>query len=169
MYWNSTSARDSAAISGSTGMIRSASRATSSTRSCGASKSPLPTRCCASRKCRCVVASVRENDRLLAVGNPTRPLGPFFASQRPGSPWTKVAISVFEHPNVVERRQVIAGGPEYAWLERIRAEEGEGSQFWAGRILAEFPTESSEALFTRALLDAAVARPVTPNGGAAPA
>ncbi len=112
--------------------------------------------------------AVSANDRLLAVGNPTRPLGPFFASQRPGSPWTKVSISVFEHPNVVERRQVIAGGPEYAWLERIRAEEGEGSQFWSGRILAEFPTESSEALFTRALLDAAVARPVTPNGGAAP-
>src|SRR5438105_7507907 len=114
--------------------------------------------------------AVSENDRLLAVGNPTRPLGPFFASQRPGSPWTKVAISVFEHPNVVERRQVIAGGPEYAWLERIRAEEGEGSQFWARSILAEFPTESSEALFTRALLDAAVARPVTPTptGGSAP-
>src|SRR5205814_4130166 len=66
----------------------------------------------------------------------------------------------------VERRQVIAGGPEYAWLERIRAEEGEGSQFWAGRILAEFPTESSEALFTRALLDGAVAREATPNAGA---
>lgn len=104
--------------------------------------------------------AVGDRDRILAVGNPTRLLGPFFASQRPGSQWHKVSISVLEHPNLVENRTVITGGPERGWVERARSEDGEGSRFWLTRVTAEsFPTENAEALFQRPWLDAAVQRP----------
>jgi phage terminase large subunit len=104
--------------------------------------------------------AVGDGDRILAVGNPTRLLGPFYATQRPGSQWHKISISVLEHPNLVENRTVIPGGPERGWVERARSEDGEGSRFWLTRVTAEsFPTENAEALFKREWLDAAVIRP----------
>jgi hypothetical protein len=104
--------------------------------------------------------AVGDGDRILAIGNPTRLLGPFYATQRPGSMWHKVSISVLEHPNLVENRTVIPGGPERGWVERARSEDGEGSRFWLTRVTAEsFPTENAEALFQRGWLDAAVTRP----------
>jgi hypothetical protein len=109
--------------------------------------------------------AVSDSSRLLAVGNPTKVLGPFYATQRPGSAWHKISISVLEHPNLVENRTVIPGGPERNFVELARAENGEGSRFWLTRITAEdFPTENAEALFQRAWLDAAVARNVPAVG-----
>lgn len=102
--------------------------------------------------------AVSDTDRLLAVGNPTNPLGRFFASQRAGSGWSAITMSVFDHPNVVEGKSVIPGGPEAGWLERVKREEGEGSAYWKGRVLAEFPEQAAEMLFRREWVEAAVQR-----------
>jgi hypothetical protein len=95
-------------------------------------------------------------DRILAVGNPLRPLGRFWTISQPGSAWRSIAIRADEHPNVVEGRDVIPGGVTAAWVERVRAEYGVGSPQYVARVLGEFPTEASDALIKRAWLEQAV-------------
>src|SRR6266702_2471004 len=51
------------------------------------------------------------DDRILVVGNPTEPTGAFYDTHVQNSSWTKIHISAFDHPNIIEKRIVIPGGP----------------------------------------------------------
>jgi len=96
-------------------------------------------------------------DRVLAVGNPLAPEGRFFACTR--SPdWRSIRIAAAEHPNIVEGRTVIPGGPSRAWIGRMRSEYGEGSPTYVARVEGEFPQEAQDALCERAWVEAAFAR-----------
>lgn len=98
-----------------------------------------------------------EDDRFLAVGNPLEPVGRFYATFAAGSAWHQITISAFDHPNVVQGRVVIPGGPTRASLERAKREEGgEGSRYWISRILAQFPDTTTDSLITKEWWDEAV-------------
>jgi hypothetical protein len=102
--------------------------------------------------------AVDDRSRVLAVGNPIRAAGRFYeVSNKPT--WRAIAISAFDHPNVVEQREVIPGGPAPGWPAEMAAEFGEDSAWYISRVLGEFPAEGTvDALFKRVWLEAAYAR-----------
>jgi hypothetical protein len=94
-------------------------------------------------------------DRVLAVGNPLAPSGRFFAASRPSSGWHALRIAASEHPNIVQDREVIPGGPSQAFVQRIAKEYGHGSGVYLARVEGEFPQESEDALCARSWVQAA--------------
>ena len=97
-------------------------------------------------------------DRVLAVGNPLSPSGRFYAVNRPQSGWHAIKISGEEHPNIVEGRTVIPGGPSPEFAKRIEQEYGRSSGIYTARVLGEFPDQGEEGLFRRIWLEAAAER-----------
>lgn len=98
-----------------------------------------------------------EDDKSLAVGNPLSPSGPFFEASRRGH-WHAIRINAEDHPNVVEGREVIRGGPSRSWMETMATEYGRGSGIYRSRVLGEFPDSGEEGLFRRVWLDDAAER-----------
>ena len=98
-----------------------------------------------------------SEDKLLAVGNPLQPSGQFYEAAR-GDTWASITIPAAEHPNMLEGRTVIPGGPSVEWMERMASEYGKGSNTYRSRVLSQFPDMGEEALFSRSWLDAAAAR-----------
>lgn len=95
-------------------------------------------------------------DRKLTLGNPTERAGRFYRAHR--SPdWRAVKIPASDIPNVREGTTVVPGLLTREGVERFRAEYGERSGFYIGRVLAEFPEESEAGVFTREMLDRAAA------------
>lgn len=102
--------------------------------------------------------AIGEDDRVLIVGNPLSPEGEFFEASRPGSGWNVIQISLFEHPNIVEGRTVIKGGPTLKGINRFRDKYGVNSGTYLARILGVFPESATDSLVTREWLEAAVDR-----------
>lgn len=96
-------------------------------------------------------------DRLLAVGNPTSPAGWFYHTSKAKN-WRTLAVSAFEHPNVVEGRTVIPGAVTRAQVERIRSTYGETSPVYLARVLGEYPEQSLTGLYELSHVEAAIAR-----------
>ncbi len=94
---------------------------------------------------------------MLCVGNPLSPSGRFYTASRSKS-WNALQISVLEHPNIVEGRTVIPGGPSQEFRERIVTEFGAGSNTERSRVLGEFPDQGEEGIFRRSWLEAAARR-----------
>ena len=114
-----------------------------------------------------VLASGRT--RLLMIGNPTKPDGPFFdAFHSQAEAYRSFRISAFDTPNFQPgqppRDYLVS--PE--WVRQRRALWGEGSNLYRSRVLAEFPRRASDSLFSRSALDAAAAADIEP-AAAAPA
>jgi hypothetical protein len=97
------------------------------------------------------------DSRVLAVGNPLAPAGPFFDLFR-SSDWETVTLSAFDTPNVQEKREVIPGMVTAEWVERMTRIWGEGSGTYASRVLGQFPDESEEMLCRRSWVRDAVVR-----------
>lgn len=72
------------------------------------------------------------------------------------SGWNVIQASALDHPNVVEDREVIPGGPSVAWIEDVRDEYGEGSPYYVARVLGQFPESATDALIRRSWLEQAV-------------
>lgn len=72
--------------------------------------------------------------------------------------WHALRIAASEHPNVVERREVIPGAVSCEWIATMRDDYGEGSSIYRSRVLAEFPEDSIEGLIRRDWLRAAFER-----------
>jgi hypothetical protein len=86
-----------------------------------------------------------DNNKLLAIGNPTSPTGDFYEACK--SPlWTKVHISSFDHPNVKENRVVIPGAVTTDWIDERRRDWGEDSPLWKAKVMGEFPDEGEDTL-----------------------
>jgi phage terminase large subunit len=96
-----------------------------------------------------------EGSRVVVVGNPTEPQGRFFEVTRLAT-WHPIRISAFDHPNIVQGKVLIAGGPAPSWPADMAAEYGIDSPFYRSRVLGEFPSESSDALITADRWDRAV-------------
>jgi phage terminase large subunit len=92
--------------------------------------------------------------RIIAVGNPLQPTGKFFEVSRSPA-WSAVKISALEHPNVIERRDVIPGAVTQAFIDLMAQEYGVGSGVYQSRVQAEFPDEADDTLAQRAWILAA--------------
>ena len=98
---------------------------------------------------------VAENNKALAMGNPTSPTGKFYEACK--SPlWKKVTISSYDHPNVQTGQIVINGAVTKEWIEERVAEWGEDSPLFKAKVKGEFPDEGSDTLIPLSWLEACV-------------
>jgi len=102
----------------------------------------------------CVTGS---EDRVLAVGNPLSPSGRFYSVSRSRN-WKPIRISAEEHPNLLNGKEPIPGGPSREFMQRIASEFGEGSGIYRARVLGDFPDEGEEGLIRRSWLEEAAER-----------
>lgn len=114
--------------------------------------------------------------RLLLLGNPIVPSGPFFEifEQKPVG-WDTFTISAFDLPNcqgqTIESLQTMTDAeldtnpmPFLAtrrWVRDTYLKEGATSPYYQSHVLADFPTESTETLIARSWVDAAADRIAT--------
>ena len=98
-----------------------------------------------------------ENVKLLLIGNPTRPSGPFYrAFHDEKGIYRPITISALESPNVVNRKIEIAGLTTANWVEERRAIWGEASDMYQSRVLGEFPRLGEDVLIAMEDIDEAV-------------
>lgn len=98
-----------------------------------------------------------DNDRVLMIGNPVTPEGPFFdARKMPGV--NKIWIDALDSPNVKAGRTIIHGLATQAWVDEVRADWGEDSPQWTARVRGQFPELSEDSLVPLVWLDLAEQR-----------
>ena len=113
-----------------------------------------------------------ERDRMLCIGNPTVPEGQFFVRSVRGiepdgsgaGGRQVIRISAFDVPNVKTGKEVVPGLVSKDFVERKRVEWGEDSPMWQSRILGQFPTTGSDALYPLAWLERAFQPKDVPSG-----
>lgn len=108
---------------------------------------------------------VNERSRILAIGNPHEPVGPFFEACR-SKTWHVIHISVFDTPNftgepVPEKAKDELVSP--FWLDQRRAEGLEGTPWWQAKVLGQFPDTASNSIIPLAWVEAARARDHVPD------
>jgi phage terminase large subunit len=113
--------------------------------------------------------------RILMLGNPDTPLGPFydvFGKALPG--WERFTINAFETPNLaglsvpallaLPEAELARNERPYLvtrrWVRDRHAEWGPDSPLWCSRVLGEFPADADDALIPRAWLLEAERRPL---------
>jgi len=98
-----------------------------------------------------------SNSKILMIGNPLRPSGPFFdAFSDPA--WHCMSISAFESPNVVQRKDAIPGLATLEYIESAKNKWGEGSPQYMARVLGEFPDIAEDVLIPLSWAEAAIDR-----------
>lgn len=108
---------------------------------------------------------VNEQSRILAIGNPYEPVGPFYEACALPT-WHVIPISVFDTPNftgepVPEKAKSELVSPY--WLEQRRAEGLEDTPWWQAKVLGQFPDSSSNAVIPLSLVETARALPHIPD------
>lgn len=91
--------------------------------------------------------------KILAIGNPTKPMGDFYEAFAAGSCWKQVRISCLDSPNVISGKNIFPRLVTRKWVEGRRREWGEGTPLWKSRVLGEFPDDETSALIPRAWLE----------------
>lgn len=106
---------------------------------------------------------VSENNKVLAMGNPTSPSGDFYEACK--SPlWRKVQISSYDHPNVKLDQIVVPGAVTREWIEERKLDWGEDSPLWQAKVLGQFPTEGEDTLIPLAWVEACVGLELSREG-----
>ena len=113
--------------------------------------------------------------RVLAIGNPTMPGGPFYDAFTGNSDgWTLFTIDAFDTPNfegVTPETLATLTDDELddnpkpylvtkRWVRERMDEWGTSHPMWEARVRGQFPTQTDDSLFSLAWLDAAALRPV---------
>lgn len=100
-----------------------------------------------------------EDSRLLAIGNPDDPAGPFARACAPGGGFHTLAIDAFATPNLsgeeipeVLRPLLVSA----LWVEEMRLRWGEESPLWQAKVRGRFPDIADDRLLSPALLQASV-------------
>ena len=78
--------------------------------------------------------------KILAIGNPTDPMGYFADVCKPDSGWNVINISVTDTPNYIEGREVVPGVAGKDYYERMAAKYGKNSNTFKIRVLGQFPS-----------------------------
>lgn len=102
--------------------------------------------------------------RLLAIGNPTRPVGSFYEAFGAGSAWAQVRISCLDCPNVRFGREIYPRLVTRQWVEGRRRDWGEGTGLWRSRVLGEFPEDAQSLLIPRNWIEQSIATFSAQNG-----
>ena len=69
--------------------------------------------------------AVGERNKVVAIGNPISRVDAFHAACQ-SEMWNRVHISCLDHPNVVERREVIPGAVSWQWVDEMVRDPVEG-------------------------------------------
>ena len=100
-----------------------------------------------------------EGSKVLLVGNPLRPAGPFHATF--GDPdWKNIHISAMESPNVITGKNVVPGLATRTWVERMTRKWGKGSHQHIARVLGEFPDSEEDTVIPKTWLEDAIVEAV---------
>lgn len=94
-------------------------------------------------------------DRLLAVGNPLFPSGPWWAASK-NPAWKVFNFDAHTHINVTSGREVIKGAVTQSFIDSIRDMYGEDSVEWTSQVLGKWPRDGVHGLLSRPSLDASV-------------
>lgn len=110
--------------------------------------------------------AVGNNDRFLAIGNPTDPTSQF--KHVCDSPlWNVIHLNAEEHPNVLEEREIIPGAVTKEWIdERLQEYGGKDTALYRARVLGKFPEQGDDMLISLADVERAQERWVRPSGTA---
>jgi phage terminase large subunit len=103
-----------------------------------------------------------ENNRILEIGNPTSPSGPFYDNCYSKNAH-KIQISANDHPNIKENKEIIPGAITKEWVERMKQEWGEGSPLYKAKVLGEFPDETEDTLIPLSWCEKAVNAEIKPS------
>lgn len=96
-----------------------------------------------------------ENNKLLAIGNPTSPFGAFFDAFKNDS-YNRITISCFDHPNIKSGKELIQGAVTREWIEDAQKEWGKESPLYQSRVIAKFPQEGEDTLIPLTKLEESV-------------
>lgn len=110
-------------------------------------------------------AVVNADSRMLAIGNPFEPVGPFFEACRSAN-WHVLPISVFDTPNFTGENVSPKAANELVgqlWLDEHRALGLEGTPWWQAKVLGQFPDTASNAIIPLAWVEAARQRDHIPD------
>ena len=107
---------------------------------------------------------VNDASRILAIGNPWEPVGPFYEACR-SAKWHVLRISVFDTPNftgepVPEKAKNELVSP--MWVEDAKLDGLEGTAWWQAKVLGEFPESASDQVIPLALVEKARSIPHDP-------
>lgn len=118
--------------------------------------------------------------RVLAIGNPTIPGGPFYeAFHKDRASWQTFTIDAFDTPNLrgvtleqllrMPEHELLQNPKPYlvtrGWVKERYHKWGPEHPMWQARVLGAFPTQSEHALYSLAWIEAAAARVSVTGGG----
>ena len=83
---------------------------------------------------------INERCKILAIGNPTDPIGYFSDVCKPDSGWNVINISVPDTPNFKQNREIIPGVAGRDYYDRMKSKYGEHSNTFKIRVLGQFPS-----------------------------
>lgn len=98
-----------------------------------------------------------DNCRVLLIGNPLRPEGPFYDSFFKGK-WLRFHISAHDSPNVTGRAH-IPGLATKAWIAEREADWGKSGPAYIARVEGNFPDSASNTVIPLSLAMGAAVRP----------
>jgi len=108
--------------------------------------------------------AVGDNDRFLAIGNPTDPASRF-KSVCDSPLWNVLRLSAEDHPNVVENKQIVPGAVTKQWVdERLFEYGGRDTALYRARVRGLFPEQGSDMLISLADVERAQKRWKQPQG-----
>jgi len=107
--------------------------------------------------------SASAGSRILLIGNPLRPSGPFYDAFKSPA-WKCLHIGAMECPNVIARDEIIPGLATAEWVEERKLEWGESSPAYQARVLGEFPSEGEDCLIPLAWAEHAMETLAAPMG-----
>jgi hypothetical protein len=108
---------------------------------------------------------VNAASRILAIGNPYEPSGPFYEACR-SKVWHVIPISVFDTPNFTGEEVPPKATNELVtpfWVEQQRALGLEGTPWWTAKVLGQFPDTASDQVIPLNLVELARSTPHLPD------
>lgn len=97
--------------------------------------------------------------RLLMIGNPLRPEGPFYercqrSIENPNGLVNTITIPSTDSPDIINGvPRSLRGLADRNWIEKARNDYGENSLWWQTHVLAEFPDSGVDSVISRQWLD----------------
>lgn len=110
--------------------------------------------------------TTNEHCRIIAIGNPDDPTGPFADAAKPGSGWNVIQVGTFDTPNftgeqVPDRLKLLL--PSQEWQQSRLKKWGADSPLYKSKVLGQFPESSEDTLIPLSWVIAAQNRDIEPR------